>query len=302
MSPEKGTTETTPVTPGFEVIQKPFCSRYGFVLRSLSAILVFTFLAQDFAQAQGGTPLWSHVIETKNSSTAKVSGMDKVTIPAEAGLTRKISVKGTNDLIINIQDAHSKLGAQESISKILDSLVKNYNLSLITLEGATDVVDTSIVSSFPLEEARRKAANFLLKEGKISAGEFFSMVTNDPVKLYGVDDAVLYKENVEVFKNLIENKAAIRTELKNLKKAVDGLEKKVYSPALFDMSNKKLLHKAGDIKFTEYWAYFSKLAQEKNVEVALIEGKGHLLSAFPRARVPASYATPVVVTRYLSAA
>ena len=137
--------------PGSE---KPFRSRFSIIFRSLSAFIILAFLLQDFASAQGGTPLWNEVTPSRSSTpNSPRSSLDKITIPDKAGLTRKVVAKGSDDVIINIQDAHSKLGAQESITHILDNLVRNYNLSLITLEGATDLVDTSIVSSFQIGRA-----------------------------------------------------------------------------------------------------------------------------------------------------
>ncbi|MBI3633179.1 MAG: hypothetical protein HY226_02720 [Candidatus Vogelbacteria bacterium] len=248
---------------------KKFQSRYSPVLRTISALVILTFVSQDFAQAQGGTPVWSHVIDSQPKNVLPKNSEDKlnnIAIPFNSGLARKVAVQGTNEIIINIQDAHSKLGAQESITKILDNLVKNYDLKLIALEGSSDLVDTSLVSSFPIQEVKKKTGEYLMKEGKISAGEFYSMISESPVSLYGVDDPSLYQENVEVFKDLIDKKLQIRQELKALKATLHELETKVYSPKLQELVSKKLLHKNGDIKFTEYWDYFSTLAKEKGVD------------------------------------
>ncbi len=225
--------------------EKPFRSHYSRTFKTISLIVIASFVLQDFVSAQGGTPLWSSVAPSKNSKTVPQSDLNKINIPHDSGLTRKVAVTGSEDVIINIQDAHSKLGAQESITKILDNLVKNYNLSLIALEGSSDRIDTSLISSFPIEEVRQKTGQFLLKEGKISAGEFYSMVSKEPVKLYGVDDPELYQSNLEVFKFLIDNKLKIRTQLKALKKLLAELENEIYSPRLLDLTHRKLLHKNG---------------------------------------------------------
>src|SRR3989338_434451 len=250
-----------------QIEQKKFQSRFGLRFKVISSLIVLCFIGQDIVSAQGGTPLWSKVTQSQESKAgSRENQLKQITIPADSGLTRKAVVSGTSDVIINIQDAHSKLGAQESITKILDNLVKNYNLNLIALEGASDLVDTSIVSSFPIEEVRKKTGQYLLKEGKISAGEFYSMITNDPVKLYGVDDPALYKENLEVFKSLVEKKSVIREQLKGLKRVIHDLEAKVYPTELLELTSRKLLHKNGDIKFTDYWDYFSNAAKAKGVD------------------------------------
>lgn len=247
------------------VSERAFRSRFGHGMKTISWLLVFAFLVQEAAHAQGGaTPVWAHVIQSKKDNNP--DELNKIAIPHDSGVARRVVAKGGDELVINIQDAHSKLGAQESISRILDNLVKNYNLNLIALEGAGDVVDTSLLSSFPIEEVRRKTGQFLLSEGHISAGEFYSMISKEPVRLYGAEDPELYRENLETFRRVIDHKLEIRRELKGVKRAILELEAAVYSPALRELSNRKLLHKNGDIKFTEYWEHFSALASANGVD------------------------------------
>src|SRR3989338_8534380 len=96
-------------------------------IKIISTLLIIGFVAQDLTHAQGGTPLWSHVIDQKTKSTdlsrpleTSEDKLSTIAIPNDSGLIRKVAVsaKGgqvTDEIIINIQDAHSKLGAQESI-------------------------------------------------------------------------------------------------------------------------------------------------------------------------------------------
>ncbi|MBI3252398.1 MAG: hypothetical protein HYZ52_03640, partial [Candidatus Omnitrophica bacterium] len=248
-----------------EANEKKFRSRFSLTLRAISAVLVFTFLSQDLVHAEGGEPLWSHV--TKIPQIQKEENkLNNITIPYDAGIARKVVAKGAEDVIINIQDAHQKLGAQESITRILDNLVRNYNLNLITLEGGSSLIDTSLVSSFPIAEVKKKTGQYLLKEGRIGAGEFYSMISESPVTLYGAEDPSLYRENVEVFRRIIDNKKEIRAQLKGLQRATRDLEAKIYPQDLLELTHTKLLHKNGEVKFTDYWKYFSQKAKEKGVD------------------------------------
>src|SRR6186997_1039977 len=114
-----------------ETRPKPFRSSFGKGLRAVSAILVVTFLWQDILHAEGAAPSWAHVAQVKTQTVDKSeSKFNSITIPSDSGVARKAVAQGAGDVIINIQDAHAKLGAQESIAKILDNLVKNYSLSL----------------------------------------------------------------------------------------------------------------------------------------------------------------------------
>lgn len=247
-------------------------SRYSASFKSIAAFVVAAFLLQDIVYAQGGTALWSQVQEAKAQTSAEKKDESafsgKIIIPYDSGLTRKVVINGTNEVIINIQDAHQKLGAQESITRILDNLVKNYNLNLITLEGASDLIDTSLIKSFPIDEVKERAGEFLLKEGRIGAGTFYSIISESRVGVYGVEDPALYEENLEVFRGLIEKKIRVRKELKGLKRALKELEEKIYSEELRDLTERKLLQRNGDIKFTDYWQHFSGLAKAKGVDYA----------------------------------
>ncbi|MBI2095681.1 MAG: hypothetical protein HYT89_05895, partial [Candidatus Omnitrophica bacterium] len=258
---------------------RPAKSHYSLWLRSLSLVVAVAFLLQDVVYAQGGAPLWSHVSRPENDPRTLQNKLNRITIPPDAGLARKVVASGSGDVIINIQDAHSKLGAQESITKILDNLVRNYDLRLIALEGSADTIDTSLVSGFPVREVREKAGRYLLQEGRIGAGEFYSMISEEKVSLVGVEDPSLYSENLEVFKALVERKTAIRRELKGLRRAVRELEDKVYSPGLKALSENKLLHKNGGIQFTDYWARSEALAREKNVDIRRFPNLSKLVEA-----------------------
>jgi NifU-like protein involved in Fe-S cluster formation len=222
-------------------------------------MLMVCFVAQDLGLAADVL----NVVHHPPSTTRPL-----INISSDLGLIRQSSLTSapSGEMIINIQDAHSKLGAQESISKILDSLVKNYHLQMVAIEGASTFVDTSVLSTFPIQKIKEKVGENLLKEGKISAASFYSAITQEKVSVYGVEDAALYRQNVETFKSLIEQKPRIRQELKSLKKSLKNLGDSIYSPQLKEVLNKRLLHQNGDIKFTEYWQAFSQKAKEKGID------------------------------------
>ena len=233
------------------------------ILKTISWMLIAAFVFQDLAFA-------------RDSAAPDPAA---VVVPFESGMTRSIRKFPGSDVIINIQDAHSKLGAQESISKILDSLVRNYDLKLISFEGASGPVDTSLVSSFPVEDIRKKTGEHLLQEGRISAAEFYSIITDSPVKLYGSEDKGLYGENLKVFREILKNRPVLHKELLGLKKIIDTLENKIYSDALRKFTAHKLLCVNGSLKFSDQWAYFEEKAKEYGIGLTGYENLEKLASA-----------------------
>ena len=86
--------------------QKKFKTQYGNRLKAVSAFLVVAFLSQDVAYAIGGINF--------NADSAKVAS-NPITFSNDTAIVRKFSQR-SDEMVINIQDAHQKLGAQQSIS------------------------------------------------------------------------------------------------------------------------------------------------------------------------------------------
>lgn len=260
---------TSAQTPTIGRPERKTASRYGARLKTLSTLLILTFASQDLVHAQGGKAFWSQAAELQKPAPTPLSDssdFQNIAVSRSLGVTHKMVEGDSERIIINIQDAHSKLGAQEGISRILDDLVKNYDLNFVAVEGASGAVDTSLVSSFPIDAVRKKTGEFLLKEGKISAGEFYLMISGEPMQLYGAEDPELYHENMEAFKELLENKAEIRKQLSGIQRGVQELQARIFAPNVQTMIQAKRLYKRGGTEFLEYWKDLKALAGPVGVD------------------------------------
>jgi len=227
-------------------------------IRTIACVLVVTFIHQDIVWAQGGTPTWwtraqNNVINKpllNNKLNANIS------IPRDLAVTKEVynspnrqtGKPANRQTIINIQDAHASLSAQESIVSILDNLVTNYDLKLVAIEGSSGYIDTSILKTFPDESIRKKTAQYLMSKGKMSAGEFFSITSNKPIALYGIEDKPLYETNVEEFKKIYDTNQSIRKDITSLISALKDIRDKIYSKDLKDLETNSILHKDGNAR------------------------------------------------------
>ncbi|MDD5436712.1 MAG: hypothetical protein PHX20_04120, partial [Candidatus Omnitrophica bacterium] len=112
-------------------------------MSTIAIILTFCFIYQDIVWAQEGAPVWSKQANGSfNVKTTPLSNNNlnaNIAIPKDVAVTKEVyqGSNGDNKTIINIQDAHASLSAQQSISSVLDSLVTNYDLKLVAIEGST---------------------------------------------------------------------------------------------------------------------------------------------------------------------
>ena len=232
-------------------------------IRAVALILTACFINQDLVWAQEGTPVWS---KGQNGNfavkTQPVTPQGGIAIPKDVAVTKEVynSSNSGSKTIINIQDAHSSLAAQESIVSVLDSLVTNYDLKLVALEGSSGYIDTSILKTFPDASIRKDTAKYFMKKGKLSAGEFFSITSEKEIALYGIEDKPLYLENVEQFKQIYEINESNKKGIADLTSALDNLKEKIYSGDLLLLDRNSVLHKDGKIAFSERWDLVSRLA------------------------------------------
>ncbi len=237
--------------------------RKNLCCKAIAILLVLAFVNQDIVWAQAGEPLFQ---KAYTQGQSQPSGLKDISLPKDLAITRDRYDSGKEDLIINIQDAHASLGAQDSISKILGQLVSDYNLNIIAIEGTSGYIDTSVLHSCPDEAARRRLGESLVKEGKMSAGGFFSLVSEKPVALYGVDDETLYAQNAALFRKVYEINASLSKDLKSLKDTIFSLEDRVYSRELKDFISSSLLLENDSAAFAKRWEYMSGLAARLNID------------------------------------
>ncbi len=186
-----------------------------FFLKTISLVLLICLVSEQFLMAA----------ETQT-----------IALPEKMGVVTRDVQNGEDRLVVHIQDAHTKLDSQKSIASLLDYLASNFDLGLVSMEGASGDLDASLISAFPDETVRQKTAEFLLKEGKIGAAEFYSMIGARDVRLYGAEDVNLYEKNKKALETLLENKLYLRDQFKRISEGVKKLESKAFSKRFIEFA------------------------------------------------------------------
>ncbi|MBF0217203.1 MAG: hypothetical protein HQL30_09460 [Candidatus Omnitrophica bacterium] len=233
------------------------------------------FTEQQIGWTENGKPVWTVAKSDEMVIKQEVNAEKNIEIPYDLANTQEAKINGKSDqVVINIQDAHSSLAAQYSIAGLLDSLVTNYDLSLIAIEGSTGHIDTSILKTIPDEEIRKDTAAFFMAEGKISAGTFFQATSDKDIALYGIENDDLYKKNVESFKALAEARAVQSANLQALLEQLSAIEEKCLSSDLTKINKLAAAHRSGEKSFKDYWKEVSVIAEANKIDIS---GKKELM-------------------------
>ncbi|HNX91232.1 MAG TPA: hypothetical protein PKG81_05205, partial [Candidatus Omnitrophota bacterium] len=234
------------------------------ILKAIALTISFVFFVEqiDFAQGENRVaPAPANVVYNNRID------LDQVSIPRDVAITKDVNITSSDRLIIDIKDTHDNFGAQESIVAILENLLVNYNINVIGVEGSEGYIDMSVISAFPDEKVKRTVAEGLMKEGRISAGEFFAALSATPVKIYGIDDSKLYLQNYNAFLELLKFKNENLGYVDTLKSALAALEDKIISSDLKLLNHNSVLNGSTNIKFTDRWGAVRGLGEKNGVKI-----------------------------------
>jgi hypothetical protein len=247
-----------------EKAELKFKSRFSVTLRALSAALCLAFLLQDLVSAQGGSPVWAAAKENPKSSVG-TDFFQSLIIPKNLGTSREKVAATSDKTIIQIQDAHDSLQAQQKITELLSVLSRDYDVRSVALEGSSGSINVSLFKTHPDREWAKKQAADFVKKGWLNAGEFFAATSEEPVAVYGVEKRVLYRENLKVFRDLLLYREKIELDVKGLTRTLNALSERVYGEELKALRKNGLLSDPAQGTFSKKWTFLKTFAAAKKI-------------------------------------
>mgnify|MGYP003392737759 CR=1 FL=1 len=205
----------------------------------------------------------------------------KIVISRDYGLIKsKFTGKDNKKLIVHIQDAHCNYEAQTNITKILEGLIKNDGLKLVSVEGADGFIDTSWFKAFPDADIRKEVADYFMKKGEITGPEFLSITTDYPIKLFGAETRSYYIENLNAFTSSYPLKEDTEKYFNQIKVILSKLKTTIYSEELKTLDAKIQDYESKKLQFADYVKVLEALAVEHKINLRPYESLFKLISVF----------------------
>jgi len=205
-------------------------------------------------------------------------------LPQQFGTIRKITVGSrqkavgsnqTSPIVIQVQDVHQNAEAQNNIAQIVGRLAPI--ASVVGLEGTTETIDLSSFRSFPDQEAVKAAADFLLKENKISGPIHAAMTAakecreapDDFPAVVGIDDGQHYAANVEAYKLSAPKQAHLKTRVKSEELSVQGEKQKAFNQELLEFDARVQSYRGHAVALGDHIRFLAKGRQPLPPQTAL---------------------------------
>lgn len=192
--------------------------------------------------------------------------LSSLAIPESLGKIQDRFTGTGNRWVIQIQDVHGHVAAQENIAAILDHLQAVYGVSTVGVEGAWGSTTLEKVWGLPNSREKQQLSRALLDDGYLTGPGYAAIFSQMPLQLVGVEDPALYQKNRRLFLTHLD--AAEETTKKiTIHEALLSQEKnKFFNPELLSF-DKKLHDFREGLKSEAFLPALISLATEHKIDL-----------------------------------
>ncbi len=168
-----------------------------------------TALSFSVTSIAGAAPFIS-ALPSSSEFTAPVSiSVPPIDIPTELATVEEYagSFEDSSPTFFYIQDAHGNYDAQKSTKALLDYLKNEEGVTLALVEGAAKELSADRLRFFPDDSLNKKFADILAQEGALNGLELYLLDSDNNYKALGVEDPLLYAENLKSFRRVLRARA-----------------------------------------------------------------------------------------------
>ncbi len=188
-------------------------------------------------------------------------------LPQNSGTIRKIAAPATSSgrVVIHIQDVHQNQEAQRNIGKAIQALIEAKTVGLVALEGAFAPVDLSWYRSYPHQAAVHVAADWLLKENRIS-GPIHAALGLRPGQVLpafvGVDQIGRYDANVEAYRRAAPLVESFKKIVSQRARLLSKQKAATFNSALRQFEARLDAYRNGSLAWGDYVRFLARYREE----------------------------------------
>ena len=187
------------------------------VMKITTLIVVNCFLLTAvYGQAVAG------VLENQRATEQFKQVFEDIDLPYSYGKITEAGYKGSDTVVINIQDLHNHPGVQKNISNIISTFDNKYGVKNVYLEGAYGDISTKWLTAAKDETVRNMVINRLLERGRLTGAEYFSATSGKTEIIKGLENKEKYFDNLKRFGTIIENQPTVELHIEGIKETVKG--------------------------------------------------------------------------------
>jgi hypothetical protein len=191
------------------------------------------------------------------------SGASAFEIPPRLGhVAGRAAQNEGGKTVVLIEEAHADYGVQKAIAEILKHLVQRESLKLILVEGGWEDMSISHLRKSGTAQSRLKTAEDFLRQGKISGEEYLDITSDLDIRLWGVEDPKLYRENMEAFLKIQGAQEKWIRQCSELESVLERWKSAVFPKELEAFDRKRQAFRRNEISFFDYLAFLHPVREK----------------------------------------
>ena len=199
------------------------------------------------------------------SPTRETPSFLEIQIPKELASIEEIyeaPAKADPSLVMHIQNIHGNYEAQRQIKKLLGYLYEEYGFKLLFIEGAASELDREYLELFEKPENNLALADRLTREGQMNGVEYYLMDSPKDVRAVGIEDAKLYRQNYEDFKEVHQAENETKNFLQKVEQNLESVSSRIFSQETRRLLSEWRKFEAGHRDFLPYVKRLSQDAKK----------------------------------------
>ncbi len=232
-------------------LRKKRCGLVNFIpLVAMILIYPFSLLAQEPSLPESNNPLYS------------------INFPEEIGTVEQRWEGSSSKTLLLIQDSHISLEVQLNIAKIIQTLVNEYDIKLVNIEGADhEKIDFHELRELEPRDVVERVSVEFLKESRINGAVYAKINNVKDFLQYGTEDKDKYLENYKYYLKVIENNKSLSDFFSALRARLMKNKQLFLSQPLIEFINVEILFKDGDTSLISYFKVIIKNANELGIDL-----------------------------------
>ncbi len=175
--------------------------------------------------------------ETVNPAANTSVPLSSLSVPEELGKVQERFSGKSARTVIQIQDVHAHLAAQQNIAAILERLRTVFGIKTSALEGAWTSTSLPKSQMIPTSREKQLLAGTLLEDDLISGPVYTAIMSPKPVLLVGIENDALYEKNRAIYLAHLSVDGRIKEQLRVQSENLENLQRSVWNPDLLNFGN-----------------------------------------------------------------
>ncbi|MCK5218250.1 hypothetical protein KAR10_01935, partial [bacterium] len=187
-----------------------------------------------------------------------------IKIPEKRGIITSSFKSASQYTVIYIHDLHCNYEVQDNIAAIIRLLAERNQLRLIGVEGDSEKVDVSLLSTFPIKKVKIDTGRHFMRQGLITGAEYQAATGDKPLALEGIEDKALYQANKKSLLAFLNEESQGYCE--DIRDALVRLKKPVYNIGLAKLDHKREEYDYENITLENYCDFLLGEARKQGIE------------------------------------